>query len=201
MNIRELLDDDVFFKTLFDVIPVLALIVNQESEVFAINDAGKNLFGIDPNEVYLHRSGDVFNCIYRNDDLRGCGFGQKCADCIVRKSAMAAINGGKVQRAKGKLEIEQNNEYRLLNLLVSSVPMEYKGIKMAVVIIEDVSKITELAGLIPICASCKQIRDDQGYWTRMEKFIEENSEAEFTHDLCPKCIDALTIKKWQKKLG
>jgi two-component system, cell cycle sensor histidine kinase and response regulator CckA len=45
-----------------------------------------------------------------------------------------------------------------------------------------------LRGLLPICASCKKIRDDQGYWQQVEVYIEEHTEAGFTHGLCPGCV-------------
>lgn len=44
-----------------------------------------------------------------------------------------------------------------------------------------------LRGFLPICASCKEIRDDKGYWHQIESYIRDNSEAEFSHSLCPKC--------------
>jgi len=198
MDIRRLLKDKVFFKTIFDVIPVMALIVNHEGRVFRINTAAKNLLGLNTEEEYLQRGGDAFHCINHLDEPRGCGIGPDCENCVIRKSAMSAIHGTIVQRARWKLEIEHNNETKTLNLLISAVPLEYLEFKMAVVIIEDVSKISELEGLIPICASCKNIRDDNGYWTRLEHYIESRSEAEFTHDLCPSCREALKNKQTAK---
>jgi hypothetical protein len=51
--------------------------------------------------------------------------------------------------------------------------------------------IKRLQGMLPICASCKKIRDDKGYWNRIENYIAEHSEAEFTHGLCPDCMKKL----------
>ena len=48
-----------------------------------------------------------------------------------------------------------------------------------------------LGGLLPICSSCKKIRDDQGYWNQIERYIAEHSDAEFTHGLCPDCCHQL----------
>lgn len=48
-----------------------------------------------------------------------------------------------------------------------------------------------LKGLLPICASCKKIRDDNGYWTQVERYVAEHSAAEFTHSICPTCIEGL----------
>jgi hypothetical protein len=52
-------------------------------------------------------------------------------------------------------------------------------------------EVRALSGLLPICASCKKIRDDKGYWNQIESYISERSEAEFTHGLCPDCTAKL----------
>jgi hypothetical protein len=52
--------------------------------------------------------------------------------------------------------------------------------------------IATLEGIIPICASCKKVRDDDGYWHQVEAYVESRSGAQFTHGLCPDCArDAL----------
>jgi response regulator RpfG family c-di-GMP phosphodiesterase len=61
------------------------------------------------------------------------------------------------------------------------------------------AKIKTLSGLLPICASCKKIRDDQGYWTQLEYYISEHSEAEFTHGCCPECMKKLYPELYVKK--
>ncbi len=48
-----------------------------------------------------------------------------------------------------------------------------------------------LRGLIPICAQCKKVRNDGGYWQQVESYLHEHSEAEFTHGLCPRCTSSL----------
>ena len=54
-----------------------------------------------------------------------------------------------------------------------------------------VSEIRTLRGIIPICAQCKQVRDDNGFWRRVEEYVREHTEAEFTHGLCPACLEEL----------
>lgn len=54
-----------------------------------------------------------------------------------------------------------------------------------------VSELNAMRGLLPICASCKKIRDDQGYWRQLEHFIESHSEARFTHGLCKTCAEKM----------
>lgn len=52
-------------------------------------------------------------------------------------------------------------------------------------------EIKKLSGMLPICASCKKIRDDKGYWRQIETYITERSEAQFSHSICPKCAKEL----------
>lgn len=53
------------------------------------------------------------------------------------------------------------------------------------------SEVKTLSGMLPICASCKKIRNDKGYWEQIESYIGEHSEAEFSHGICPDCIKKL----------
>lgn len=53
------------------------------------------------------------------------------------------------------------------------------------------AKIKKLSGLLPLCSNCKKIRDDKGYWNKIETYIRNHSEAEFSHGLCPDCAQAL----------
>ena len=56
---------------------------------------------------------------------------------------------------------------------------------------DALSAVKTLKGLIPICASCKNIRDDEGYWKQIEFYLCEHSELEFTHGICPACLERL----------
>lgn len=52
-------------------------------------------------------------------------------------------------------------------------------------------QIKTLRGLLPICASCKSIRDDRGYWSRIETYLDEHSELKLSHGICPACMEKL----------
>jgi len=58
--------------------------------------------------------------------------------------------------------------------------------------LEDaLSQVKLLSGFLPICSSCKRIRDDKGYWNQIESYIRDHSEAEFSHGICPECAKKL----------
>jgi len=77
-------------------------------------------------------------------------------------------------KANSRLEEDVNERQRLINELEKAL-----------------SKVKTLSGLLPICSSCKRIRDDKGYWNQIESYIHKHSEAEFSHSICPDCVKKL----------
>jgi phosphoserine phosphatase RsbU/P len=53
------------------------------------------------------------------------------------------------------------------------------------------NQVRTLSGLIPICAQCKKVRDDQGYWRQVEEYVHSHTDASFSHGICPDCMKAL----------
>lgn len=56
---------------------------------------------------------------------------------------------------------------------------------------DALSKVKTLSGFLPICASCKNVRDDKGYWQQIEAYIKDHSDAVFSHSICPSCAAKL----------
>lgn len=188
-----LLEDNEFFKTLFQIIPAGIVLADAEGFVHAINPEGRRMFCVAPfTEEPLRRGGDVLQCVNAKN---GCGSSVNCENCILRTNAVLAINGQTVSRQKGKFVAVKNNELTEFILQVTAAPLVYRQHQLAILIIEDISLITELAGLIPICSSCHNIRDEKGEWVTISKYIREHSEAELTHDYCPDCSRRLLYKR------
>jgi len=60
---------------------------------------------------------------------------------------------------------------------------------------QALTEVKSLRGIVPICSHCKNIRDDKGYWNKLELYIQEHSEAEFSHGICPECTEKLYSKE------
>ncbi len=91
-------------------------------------------------------------------------------------------------RIRSALSIKQAHD-RIKEELFRRQTAEKKNRKLIAELKEALAKVKKLSGLLPICASCKKIRDDQGYWNQIENYIREHSEAEFSHSLCPECVE------------
>ncbi len=81
--------------------------------------------------------------------------------------------------------------YYIGKLMIDLSTVELVLRERSVTLENALADVKKLSGLLPICASCKNIRDDQGYWNEIERYISQRSEATFTHGFCPPCIKAL----------
>jgi len=64
---------------------------------------------------------------------------------------------------------------------------------------ESLENVKQLNGILPICSKCKKIRDDKGYWKQIEEYISNNSEADFSHGICPECTELLYPEFYKKQ--
>ncbi|MDD1751061.1 MAG: response regulator [Methanothrix sp.] len=77
------------------------------------------------------------------------------------------------------------------DLLYRAIRYAIERKKLLLELQETLANVRKLSGMLPICASCKKIRDDKGYWLQVETYIRDHSEAEFTHGICPECARKL----------
>jgi hypothetical protein len=86
-----------------------------------------------------------------------------------------------IQKAHEEIKFEMENRKRA----------EMEKDNLIIELKDALGTVKTLSGLLPICASCKKIRDDKGYWNQIEAYIQSHSEAEFSHSICPACAKKL----------
>lgn len=76
--------------------------------------------------------------------------------------------------------------------------MEEEREKLIAELQESLTKVKTLRGLIPICASCKKVRNDKGYWDEVESYVSKYSDAVFSHGICPDCLEKLYPEQYKR---
>ena len=80
---------------------------------------------------------------------------------------------------------------RLRGEIAERTAMEQERERLIGELRESLARVRTLSGLLPICASCKKIRDDKGYWNRVEEYLTEHTDARLSHGICPECVARL----------
>lgn len=80
----------------------------------------------------------------------------------------------------------------LVSLLFSRLRIKFdREVELNSELTRALSEVKTLSGMLPICAACKKIRNDKGYWEQIEVYVRDRSEAEFSHGICPECAQKL----------
>ena len=99
--------------------------------------------------------------------------------------AVAAVQGG----AQDFLNKDQVNEY----ILTRAIRYAIERNNLVRELQDALAKVKMLSGMIPICAWCRKVRNDKGFWDQVEAYIESRSNATFTHGICPDCASKLEL--------
>jgi nitrogen fixation/metabolism regulation signal transduction histidine kinase len=188
---EKLISDDNYLRTVIDALPSAVLVVDHEFNIFDLNPAAKNLFGMDSDLKQMRMCGMVMHCVHALESGDGCGTTDYCSDCVVRNAAEAALKGQTVHRKHYRMQIQKKEGTFDIPMLVTASPFNYDNRQFALLVLEDITEVTHLRGLLPICTSCKKIRNDNDYWEAVYDYLKKHTDIEFTHSICPECAHKL----------
>ena len=177
-----------YLRAIFDAIPLPAFIVDEDVRILDYNVAGGKLLGPEANLALHRRGGDALHCIHSTS--KGCGQSEPCEDCVIRNSVKRVFAGGGTHRQTHKAELRSGGNTVIIDLLVTTTRLPDPDARGALLILENVSELLTLRGLIAICAQCKKIRDDQQHWHNLESYLGKHLHMKLTHGLCPTCFAA-----------
>jgi hypothetical protein len=80
-----------------------------------------------------------------------------------------------------------------MHLLVTTAPFPYQDESLVLLILEDISEFIKLKSIVPICAYCKKIRDDEDFWQSVENYFKVHLSLDFSHGVCPECAKKLYL--------
>jgi PAS domain S-box-containing protein len=168
-------------RHLIDVVPAAFFLTNLEGECLLVNQHWRVLTGL-PDEVSIGHG--WIGAIHPDDRPRVTGGMGDPA-----RAGQSFEDTYRVQRPDGTVSWVRTNAVPLND--PDGTLTGYAGFSLDITaLIEARDAIRTLRGLIPICASCKKIRDDGGYWNQLEQYISAHTDAEFSHSLCPSCLES-----------
>ena len=183
--------DESFTKVVLDAYPAPTFIVDDDVCISHFNEAGKGLLGPRPRTALRRRGGEALHCVHARETPGGCGHAEVCRTCVLRNAVGEAFTGQRVLRRKARLEVETAGGLKELFFLVTAAPFTYHRGKFCLLIAEAINDLISLQRLVPVCAWCRKIRNDQEYWHDLEHYLKTEFEADVTHGICPECRDRM----------
>ena len=181
----------VDLKTTLEAIPTAVFVVDADARVLESNTAAARLLGKHPSAVVKHLCGDVIACLHERDSKEPCGSTSFCRDCVIRNAVNRAAGGTSTYRAPCRMQVKPEESVRNAVLFITVTPFAAPEDAVALLVVEDITELSELRRLIPICAKCKKVRNDAHYWEQVDDYLNRHARISFTHTLCPDCATPL----------
>jgi PAS domain-containing protein len=188
---RKILVKGDFMGSILDAIPLPIFVVDEDVRIFWSNQSAAPLLDREPDLAFLRRCGEVMHCLHAVESTAGCGRTEFCKDCPIRNSVQQSIQGQRVVRKKNRMRMVGKDQVVEINMLVTTAPFAYQDESLVLLILEDISELMELKGIVPICAYCKKIRDDEAFWQSVETYFKKHISLDFSHGICPECEERL----------
>lgn len=178
-------------QALLDGLSAIVLVVDLEGRIRLVNRSAARYLGEQPERLLMRRGGEALHCLYEHQSAEGCGSTAFCRDCAIRNAMTAAAQRGTTVRDRHNLAVERDGKTREVAFIVSATPLTLDGETFVVLMLEDMTDVEALREILPICSSCKRIRDDANFWERVEEYFAKHTDIGFTHGLCPDCVTTL----------
>jgi hypothetical protein len=188
---QKLADKEAFNFALFQYNPVWTVVVDTEGRVVKSNRAKINSGDRLPNigdvmyrDYASHHETDMYRVLMecigsgKSDYFPELRYGNKVLSITISPFPRGAIITSQDITAQKTAELDR---MKLIDKLQQAL-----------------AEVETLRGLLPICAYCKKIRDDKGYWNHIEAYLGKHAHTEFTHTMCPECVKQFYPDLWQK---
>ncbi|GAB4410836.1 MAG: hypothetical protein Kow00123_24520 [Anaerolineales bacterium] len=180
-----------YVRTVMDAIPAAVFVVDRRVQILDCNAAGLEMLGTPGKESLPKLCGNALQCVHALQSPGGCGTSPLCSDCALRNSVRESMAGDRVIRRKTQMLLVRHGQPQEFHLLISTAPFEYKGQRLVLATLEDITELEELRHIVPICANCKRVRTDEEYWESVEAYVSKHSNLDFSHGICPDCARVL----------
>ena len=179
------------YAEILDAIPIPIFLVDDDVRILDLNTAASSVFGLSKQAVHLRHGGEVLHCLNSTDAPEGCGRGPACKSCVIRNSVGNSLKGLKTTRRRMKFEMIVEPGKAELELFITATPLPQAGENAVLLIVEDITEISKLRAIIPICSECKRVRNDGQYWQQVDSYFHDYIGVDFSHGLCPECLQTV----------
>jgi PAS domain S-box-containing protein len=181
-----------FQQQLLDRIPIPVFYKNEQGVYLGCNKSYEKFMGLERNAIVGHRVFDIspgtLARIYQEQDSRLLASpGEQIYECAVENPAQEKRH---VIFHKATFEDPTGEVGGIVGGILDITELKQAEMESSLVIAElhkALDNVKLLSRLLPICASCKKIRDDKGYWNQLEAYLNRHANLTFTHGLCPDC--------------
>jgi len=178
-------------QTILNAAPVIIFQKDRDGKTIRTNHAFDTMMGLSKEEIIGKTTDELFPAHGEDmmkDDQEVMELGKPKLDIIEHYDSPEGTRWART--GKAPIKDKEGNVVGLIGYAadITEQKQAEEALKQERDKLQDaLDEVKTLSGLLPICAHCKKIRDDKGYWNQIEAYIRDHSEADFSHSICPEC--------------
>lgn len=208
---QALADSERQLKDIIEFLPDPTFVINTEGQVISWNRAIEQITGVDKKEMigkgeyayavpfYGESRPMLIDLLLKRDHRLESKYltMKEEGDLLIAVESFnpSMVGGGRYLSATaGKLCDAQGNVVGAIETIrdiTNAKKAEQEREQLIIELKEAIAQVRTLSGLLPMCAKCKKVRDDSGYWNQLETYISKHTDADVSHGLCPECMDEM----------
>ena len=139
-----LTDKADLFKSMFDAVPEILLLIDQDFRIIHLNSAALTLMNSGREGGLPLRIGAAAHCIHATETSGGCGHSTHCGDCLIRNSVYKAFQGGMVRRETAQLQTLNKGTVAELYIMITASMLHFEGADLVLVVMEDITNLKKI---------------------------------------------------------
>jgi PAS domain-containing protein len=174
----------------FDAFPSFVFLVDRDVRIHAANTAAMKLTGTtEKARVLLMRGGDAIKCVNSTLTPGGCSCADACKKCVVRNSVKECLDTKTVVRGRTRFQQTDSSGTHDAFFLITASPFRADGKELVVLCLDDLGAQLQLRGILPICAHCHRVRNEQNEWEDVQRYVSSSLSVDLSHGICDPCLD------------
>lgn len=175
-----------------DAFPSPVFVVDGDVRIVEANRAARDRFSSAAGLVDRRLCGDVLGCLHAEHGPGPCGSTEHCSECPLRDSIQVARDADRAtSRRLGRVHLASQPPDEETWFLITVTALQFPGERLYLLVLEDVTELVALQQIVPMCASCRKVRNDRDYWEGVETYLHRNTRIQFSHGICPDCMRKL----------
>lgn len=172
-------------------IPGVALAVDGAFKLVCATPLASEMLAIEPPCTSLSLGSEVFRCLHAVSLPGNCGNHLACRRCELRNAVECAFGGSAVRQRECRMKVFREGLAQDLFVHLNAGRFDFAGRPLVLLTIEDRSSSLAGAKTLPVCACCRQIRQEDRQWIPMENYFRAHWNFRFSHGYCPHCTREL----------
>ena len=180
-------DGETYLRSIIDAFPSPVLVIDRNLVIHDANAAAKRILGGGADRTPTRLDCHAIRCIHASSASSGGLHAVECFTCAIRQVSAALCAGMPPFKKTSTIHVARDDQVHNIHLLLNFAPLRHPDGSYFILTLQDVSGLSGLQRIVPICSFCQNVQNDDDRWEPIHSYFQTFSTISFSHKICPEC--------------